>query len=294
MDLFGSCFFLKGEIKMKKWVKNIVIDCVGGLLIAVGVYNFAAQCGFPMAGISGIALILYKLFHLPIGTMTLLMNIPIIVCCFKVLGKTFFFRSLQTMIISSIMMDIVAPMFPVFQGDLMLAAICTGFVTGLGYAIIYSSDTSTGGMDFIIMMIRSIKPHLSFGNITLMTDITIIAIGGLLFKNFEGMIYGFVLTYIVSSVIDRVIMGADKGKMAFIVTEVGDKVSAKIHEYTERGSTLLNAEGSFSKEEKQVVMCACNNKQIHLIQKAVKEVDENAFMVIMESSEVRGEGFKPH
>lgn len=279
---------------MKNWIKNILIDCAGGFLIAIGIYNFAAQCEFPMAGISGIALILYQLFNLPIGTMTLVMNIPIILCCFKVLGKDFFLRSLQTMIISSLMMDVVAPLFPMFNGDLMLAAICTGFLTGLGYAIIYSSDTSTGGMDFIILMIRSIKPHLSFGNITLMTDITIIAIGGLIFKNVEGMIYGFILTYIVSSVIDRVIMGADKGKMAFIVTDLGDEVCARIHDYTERGSTLLKGEGSYSKSEKRVVMCACNNKQIHLIQKAVKEVDENAFMVIMESSEVRGEGFKPH
>lgn len=279
---------------MKKFLKEIIIDSCGGLLIGFGIYNFAAQCGFPMAGISGIALILYHLFGLPIGVMTLAMNIPIILLCYKVLGKQFFFRSLKTMIFSSFMMDFICPLFPVFEGDLMLAAICTGFVTGLGYAIIYSSDTSTGGMDFIIMMIRSFKPHMSLGNITLMTDILVIAIGGLIFQNIEGMIYGFILTYIVSTVIDKVILGADKGKLTLIVTEHADKVSERIHDFTERGSTQLQAIGSYSKDNKNVVMCACDPKQIHLIQNAVKEIDENAFMVIMDSSEVRGEGFKPH
>ena len=281
-------------MNIKTFVKEIFVDIAGGLLIGFGIYNFAAQCGFPMAGISGIALILYHLFHLPIGVMTLAMNIPIILLCYKVLGKKFFFRSLKTMIISSIMMDAVCPLFPVFEGDLMLAAICTGFVTGLGYAIIYANDTSTGGMDFIIMMIRSFKPHMSLGNITLMTDILVIAIGGLLFQNVEGMIYGFILTYIVSTVIDKVILGADKGKLALIVTEHADLISERIHDFTSRGSTQLQALGSYSKEDKHVVMCACDPKQIHLIQNAVKEVDENAFMVIMDSSEVRGEGFKPH
>ena len=87
--------------------------------------------------------------------------------------------------------------------------------------------------------------------------------------------------------------GIDAGKLALIVTAHGQEVADKIDELTQRGSTLLKGVGSYTKEEKQVVMCACNNKQMHMVQKAVKEVDEEAFLVTMESSEVRGKGFKP-
>ena len=281
-------------MNVKTLLKNVSIDVIGGLLIGFGVYNFAAHCGFPMAGISGIALIIYHLFHLPIGFVTLALNVPIVLLCYKVLGKKFLLRSLQTMLISSFMIDFVCPLFPVFEGDLMLSAICTGFLCGVGYAMIYANDTSTGGSDFIIMMVRAFRPHMSLGTITLLIDTVIVALGGLLFNNIEGMIYGFVLTYIISKVVDEVTLGVDRGKMTLIVTDNGPLVCSRIHDLTDRGSTIIKAEGSFSKEDKQVVMCACSNKQLHLVQKAVKEVDENAFMVIVDSSEVRGEGFKPH
>ena len=87
-------------MNVKTLLKNVSIDVIGGLLIGFGVYNFAAHCGFPMAGISGIALIIYHLFHLPIGFVTLALNVPIVLLCYKVLGKKFLLRSLQTMLIS--------------------------------------------------------------------------------------------------------------------------------------------------------------------------------------------------
>ena len=96
------------QLDMKKLSKELLIDIVGGLLIAFAVYNFASNAGFPVAGISGIALILYHLFGLPMGAVTLLLNVPIIIFCFKFLGKDFFIRSLKTMIISSILLDYVA------------------------------------------------------------------------------------------------------------------------------------------------------------------------------------------
>lgn len=282
------------EKKSLIFLKEVMIDIIGGLFLAFAVYNFASNAGFPVAGISGVALIIYHLFGLPMGTMTIILNIPIIICCFHFLGKEFFIRSLKTMIISSFLIDYVAPLFPLFEGDRLLAAICTGVLQGLGFGIIYSNNTSTGGMDFIIMTIRKLKPYMSMGRITLMTDITVVGIGGLLLGNFEGIIYGFILTYIVSMVIDKYMYGLDAGKVTFIVTEHGMDVAEKISDLTERGSTLLKAKGSYTNQDKDVVMCACNNKQMHLVQEAVKKVDREAFLITMESNEVRGEGFKDH
>ncbi len=282
------------KLDMGKLSKELFVDVVGGLLLAFAVYNFASNAGFPVAGISGVALILYHLFGLPMGAVTLLLNIPIVIICFKFLGKEFFIRSIKTMIISSLLLDYVAPLFPVYEGDRLLAAICTGVLQGLGFGMIYSMNTSTGGMDFVIMTIRKLKPYMSIGKITLITDILVVGLGGLLIGEFEGIIYGFILTYLVSMVIDKYMYGLDAGKVTFVVTEHGMEVAEKISELTERGSTLLKATGSFTNQEKEVVMCACNNKQMHLVQEAVKKVDREAFLITMESNEVRGEGFKDH
>lgn len=280
--------------KGKELTIDIAADIVGNMLIAIGVYNFAANSGFPVAGISGIALIFYHLFGLPIGVMTVVLNIPIVLMCYKLLGKDFLLRSLRTMIIAWPLMDIVAPMLPVYSGDRMLSAICVGVFSGLGYALIYLRNSSTGGADFIIMSVRALKPHLSIGKIAFITDVVIVGLGGVLFGDTDSIIYGLILTYILSTVVDKVMYGIDAGKMTLIVTDHSKEVAAKIDEMTERGCTFLRGVGSYSGEDKMVVMCACSNKEMHKVHKAVKEVDNRTFLITMESNEVRGEGFKPH
>lgn len=118
------------KIDLKKFSKELLIDIIGGLLLALAVYNFASNAGFPVAGISGVALIIYHLTGLPMGAVTLALNVPIIIICYKFLGRDFFIRSLKTMIISSFLLDYVAPLLPVYEGDRLLAAICTGVLQG--------------------------------------------------------------------------------------------------------------------------------------------------------------------
>ena len=281
--------------KIKNMVLDLAADIVGSLLIAIGIYNFATASEFPVTGISGIAQVLYLYFGLPIGTMTTLLNIPIILVCAKVLGVKFVMKSVKTLLISNFFMDVVAPILPIYRGDLMLSCICMGLISGLGYALIFLRDSSTGGLDFISLTIRALKPHLSLGKIITLVDCSVLLVCGLLMGgNVDKIIYGLIATYIVSVVVDKVMYGMDAGKVTLIVTEKGYDVAEKIHELTERGATLLKGVGSYAKTDKQVVMCACSHKQMHMVQKAVKEVDSNAFLVMMEANQVRGEGFKPH
>ena len=283
----------------KKKIKNIaldlVADIVGSFLIAIGIYNFATASEFPVTGITGIAQVLYIYFGLPIGTMTTIINIPIILACVKVLGVKFVVKSLKTLLISNFFMDVVAPLLPIYEGDLMLSSICMGLFAGLGYALIFMRDSSTGGVDFISLTIRALKPHISLGRIIVIVDCALLLVCGfLLGGNVDKIIYGLIATYIVSVVVDKVMYGLDAGKVTLIVTEKGYEVAEKIHELTERGATLLKAVGSHTKTDKEVVMCACSYKQMHMVQKAVKEVDSSAFLVMMEANQVRGEGFRPH
>lgn len=273
--------------------KDIAIDIIAGLLIAFGVYNLANSANFPMVGFNGIALILFKLFGLPMGTVALLMNIPVAIFTYPILGKKFFLKSARTILITSFVMDFIAPLLPVYEGDRLLAALCCGVLSGLGYAMIYMRGSSTGGADFISMALRAKNPHLSLGTITFVMDFVIVLLGTILAtKDVDSLIYGVIVTYLLSIVVDKVMYGIDEGKVTLIVTEHGQDICNRIDQALGRGSTILKGMGSYSKTEKDVVMCACNNKQMYGIRKLIKEVDPKAFLVIMESNEVVGEGFK--
>lgn len=280
------------KLTAKDLLKDLLFDIVGSLLIAVGIYNFALYANLPLAGISGICLILYKLTGLPIGLGTVLLNIPIAALCYKLLGHHFFLRSIKSMLISSFFIDVVAPLFPVYQGDRLLAAICTGVISALGYALIYLRSSSTGGSDFVIMSVKALKPHLSLGNITFAIDGAIILVGGLMFSDTDGIIYGIMMSYLMSIVIDKVMYGVDRGKVALIVTEHGEAIAFEVERLTGRGATFLKAQGSFSKLDKQVVMVACDNKEMFRVQQVAKQCDPKSFTVVLESNEVLGEGFK--
>lgn len=282
-----------GKIDVKELTIDILVDILAGILIAAGIYNFALHANFPVAGFTGLAIVMYHLWGIPVGAGTLLLNIPVGIFCYRFLGRSFFLKSIKSMIITSAIMDYVAPLFPVYQGDRLLAALCMGVLSGAGFAIVFMRASSTGGQDFLSVAIRKLNPHVTLGIITFLLDVVTIVIGTIVvFQDIDGLIYGVMVTYLMAMVMDRILYGIDKGKMTLIVTEKGKEIAQKIDELSGRGSTILRGQGTFSGKEKDVVMCACNNKQMYSIKKVAHEVDPKAFTIIVESNEVVGEGFK--
>lgn len=275
-----------------KFFRQLAIEIFAGALIAIGIYNFAVNANFPVSGFSGISLILYKLFHFPMGLSTMLMNIPVAILCYKLIGKRFFFSSIRCMIVSSLIVDYLAPLLPTYDGDRLLAAICCGVFSGLGYTLIYMQNSSTGGTDFIIMAVKALNPHLGIGRITFVTDGLIILVGGLLFSDIDGIIYGVIGSYIIALIADKLMYGINSGKMTLIVTDQGRDICNVIDDTCGRGSTIIQAEGGYKGDNREVVMCACSDKEMYGLQKAIKEKDPDAFMIVLESNEVHGEGFK--
>lgn len=276
---------------VKKFSIRILWELLGSVFIAIGIYNFAVQAKFPMTGFSGISIILYRLWNIPIGLSTILLNIPVAILCYRLLGRKFFISSIRCMVLSSVLIDYVAPLFPVYEGSRLLAALCTGVFGGIGYALIYSKNSSTGGSDFVIMAVKAIKPHLSLGKIAFWSDVGIILVGGILFRDVDGVIYGMVVNYIFAVAVDKLMYGINSGKLALVVTEHGSEICQVIDNCCQRGSTILSAYGGYCGEKKQVVMCACSNKEMFQVQQAVKEADPQSFLIILESNEVHGEGF---
>ena len=281
------------SINWKEIGMDILIDIVAGMVIAIGIYNFALYANFPVAGFSGMAIILYHLLGIPVGAGTIILNVPVAIFCYKFLGRTFFLKSVKSMVISSFLMDYVSPLLPVYEGDRLLAALCMGVLTGIGYALIFMRGSSTGGQDFISVAIRKVKPHMTLGVITFVLDMLTILLGSVIvFKDVDGFIYGLIVTYLMATVMDRIMYGIDEGKMTLIVTDKGKEVSGKIDEYLDRGSTIIRGTGSYTGQEKDVVMCASNNKEMYTIKRLARKVDPKSFTIIMESNEVVGEGFK--
>ena len=281
------------SINWKEIGMDILIDIAAGMVIAIGIYNFALYANFPVAGFSGMAIILYHLLGIPVGAGTIILNVPVAIFCYKFLGRTFFLKSVKSMVISSFLMDYVSPLLPVYEGDRLLAALCMGVLTGVGYALIFMRGSSTGGQDFISVAIRKVKPHMTLGVITFVLDMMTIVLGSVIvFKDVDGFIYGLIVTYLMATVMDRIMYGIDEGKMTLIVTDKGKEVSGKIDEYLDRGSTIIKGTGSYTGQEKDIVMCASNNKEMYTIKRLARQVDPKSFTIIMESNEVVGEGFK--
>ncbi|MGN0293923.1 MAG: YitT family protein [Lachnospiraceae bacterium] len=285
--------FLVHDKKVRSVLTDIFFEVLGSVLLAAATYNVALGAEFPMTGFSGISLILYRLYRIPIGVSTILLNIPVSIVCYKLIGKEFLLKSFRCMIISSVIIDHIAPLFPLYHGERMIAALLTGVLGGLGYAVIYMRNSSTGGADFIIMSVKALKPHVNLGTITFLSDAGIVLIGGIIFRDPEGIVYGLIINYLLSIVVDKVILGMNSGRVAFIVTENGRQICECIDRCCMRGSTILHGSGGYKGDRKDIVMVAGSNKDLYQIRKTVKKVDPASFIIIMESKEVHGEGFHP-
>ncbi len=288
---------MKKSEKAKSIISSILVQLLGCVIIAAGMYNFVVQAKFPMTGFYGISILLYQFWHIPVGLSTIVLNIPVAIICYHLIGKKFFFNSIAATIVSSIMIDYLAPMFPVYEvadtGGRILAAICGGVLSGGGLALIYMKNSSTGGSDFVMMAIKAKKPHWSIGKITFVVDFVIVISTGIMLRDMEGIICGLIVNFITAFVLDKVMYGINAGKMTMIVTDHGRLISDTIDHVCDRGSTIIQARGGYKDDPREVVMCACNTKEMVMVQQAVKEADPNAFMIIMESNEVMGEGFRP-
>lgn len=292
--------FIKGKSKeeIRKSAKRIALDTVcdiiGSVLYAMGLYTFAKMANFSPGGISGIALILNYLWKLPVGVMTLIMNIPLVIASYKIVGGRFLAKTAKTMIITTVFLDLIFPLLPLYTGNRMMAALYSGLCMGAGMAFFYMRGSSSGGMDFLSMIIKVRHPHISLGIVTAVSDFLVILIGWPVYKDADAVLYGLICSFSASIVIDRVLYGLGAGKLVIVITNNTDVLTEKISELTDRGSTIIRAIGSYTKEDRDVILCACSKSQTYMITNAAHEVDPGAFVMVTETSEVFGEGFKEY
>ena len=283
---------MEKRIRWKEVLIDLLYDLVGGVLYAAGLYTFAFHADFAPGGVSGLSIIFNHFTHIPIGTMSLILNIPIILLSYKFLGKTFLFKSLKSMVIMALFLDVVFPRLPTYSGNELLAALFAGALLGAGMGIVFLRGSSTGGSDFLVFMLKKVWPHMSVGQLTVIMDAIIISLGALVFKRIDAALYGVVMTAVSTVVIDKIMSGSVVGKLAFIITDHPDEVATAISERAGRGSTLFEGTGTYTGQRRYMLMCACSKTEIVQVRRAAYEVDHKAFVMITDYSETFGEGFQ--
>ena len=271
---------------------DILYDISGSILYAAGIYTFAGNAGFAPGGVSGLALIMDHLWGFPVGTMTLLLNIPLVIISYGAVGRQLLIKSAVTMVISSLFLDVIFPMFPVYSGDRLIASVCSGTFLGAGMALFYLRGSSSGGIDFLALTIKKKRPHMTIGVITMLIDLVVILLGWPVFGDVDAVLYGVLATFVSTVVIDKILYGAGAGTLAIIITEKGKETAERISERAGRGVTSLRAVGAYTRTDREVLLCACSKAEAYLVKSAVQEADDKAFFMFTETSEVFGEGFK--
>ena len=277
--------------KKKTSLIDLLCDLAGGILYAMGIYTFAKMADFAPGGLSGLALISNYLWGLPIGLMTLILNVPLVIVSYKVVGKQFLLKTARSMVISTIILDLIFPLTPPYTGSPFMAALYSGLCMGAGMAFFYMRGSSSGGMDFLIMTIKVRHPHFSLGMVTMVTDFLIILLGWPVFGNIDAVLYGLATAFVSTIVLDKILYGVGAGKLIIIITNEGQQLADRIGEMTDRGSTIIRARGTYTQADRQVLLCACSKSQTYSITAAAHQVDPGAFIMVTETSEVYGEGF---
>ena len=273
---------------------DLLYDILGSILYAAGIYTFAATANFAPGGITGVAMIInHYLPFLRIGLLTLLINIPVAIICYRLLGRVFFFKSLKSMLISALILDYVFPLLPQYDGanNPLLAALFAGALSGAGLALIYMPGSSTGGTDFVIMSIRQLKPHLSIGTISMAIDGAVILVGGLVFGNINAVLYGVLMTIVSTTVIDKVMYGSGTRRMLLVISDKAEEIAKGIMEETERGATLADVRGAYTGQPHQMMMCVCSKVEVFASRRVINRIDPNAIVMLTTVDEAYGEGF---
>ena len=280
---------------MKKgigFLKDVLLITIGAVLYSMGVYSFAVAGNFAPGGVSGLAIIINHLIpKIPIGLCTLIINIPVIIFTYKVLGRDFFIKSIVSMVIVAAVMDYIFPNLPTYKGEQLLAALFAGALSGMGLSLIYMTGSSTGGTDFIILALRKKYPHLSIGNITILIDGSVLLLNGFVFGNIEAVLYGTILTYMSTVFIDKIMYKLESRKKISIITTYGKAIGKLISDSTGKGVTIVDATGAYEGEQKQLLIYICPSKQVTKIKELVFSADENALIFVSTSDEVAGRAF---
>ena len=264
---------------------------MGSAIFAIGFSLFLQPNDMSAGGISGLALIFVELTGLgTVGTLAILINLPLFILGGLKIGRKFFAGSLLGMLLSSLLIDAFALIpFPVV--DPLIGVLYGGVVCGLGLGIVFMSGTSTGGSDILIRLLKLRYRNVPIGQISLCFDAFVVVLTGIVFRDVTKSLYTGVTVFVCSQVIDAVVYRFDYSKVALIISANHQEIADAIGKKLDRGATLLHGEGSYTHREMKVVLAAVKKQQVAELKELIMEIDPNAFVIVQEAHQVLGDGF---
>lgn len=276
---------------VKSYLKNMLIIILGCLIMAIGTAVFLLPNKFSTGGVTGIATILYYLFKIPLGSINIIINIPILIFTFYRLGKKVLANSIIGAILYSLFIDILDKI-PVLTTDVFLSSIYGGMFLGIGTGIVLNANASTGGTELISNLIKTYNFNLKTSTLIMSIDSIIVLLNVIVFKEIEIGLYSAIAIIIMGKVIDIIVEGTNFSKLIFIISKKNDTISKEIGDIIKRGTTGLYGKGMFKNEDRLILMCATGRGDILKIKQIVKKNDKEAFIIIANAREVLGKGFK--
>lgn len=278
----------------EKWheYRWIVETMLGSALFAAGFALFLEPNDMSPGGVSGLALVIVRSLGFgSVGTLTILINLPLFVLGGLKIGKRFFFGSLFGMLFSSVLIDMLSVLVPMPSIEPLMAALYGGVCCGLGLGMVFTCGSSTGGTDILARLLKLRYRNVPIGQMTMILDGIVVVLTGLVLQDVTKALYTGVTTYLCGKTVDAVVYSFDYSQVALIITSRHEQVAAQIGKKLDRGATFLHGEGSYTHKDTKVVLAAVKKQQIAELKELVMECDPNAFVIVQEAHQVLGDGF---
>ena len=274
---------------MKK-LKSILIIFLGLILTAAGISLFYVPNKIVTGGVSGASTIIFHTFGIPAGVTMGILNLVLLICGLKILGKKFIGQTLVCSVLLSVMVDMLSFLPPLTE-NIFLATIFGAVLYGFGIGLTLIEGASTGGTDILGRIIQHIFPHMPIGKALLIIDAVVILTSLAVFRTVDIALYGIIGLFISTFSIDFLIKSLNISKLAFIITDKGPEIAAHLTSTSPRGVTLVEVTGAYTNTEKFMLMCALKETELPAFQKKILAFDSEAFIIFSESQQIVGNGF---
>ncbi len=280
--------------KIAKFIGRYIVITFAACIYAVGISMFLDPNNLAPGGLTGAAVILTRIIPITLGTLIVIMNIPIMILGAWKFGARFTLSTLYTLVVSSAFMEVFERMGYVVTHDKILAALVGGTLMGAGMGLCLRMETTTGGIDIIIKVLRQKYRQVKSGEMYLIIDGLILAAAALYFKDIEVSMYAGVAIVVSTYILDKVLYGSDEAKLVYIVSNKRKIIATRMMVELNMGVTLVEGKGAYNMENTEVIMCVMHKQNLTKVRNLVSEVDPEAFMIVSSATEVFGEGFKGH
>ena len=277
---------------MLRHIKSILTIIFGAAIYAFGLTYFIVPHHLFEGGATGITLITYYLFNIPISVMNLIINIPLFILAWKIFGAKTLYSSLLGTISLSMWLAIFdkIPLSFNLEGDLVIVALVAGVLLGLGLGIIFNAGGTTGGTDIVARILNKYT-NISVGKLLFALDFLILMLILIIFQDLRLVTYTLLFDFIVSRVIDLIGEGGYAGKGFMIITQKPMEVADKINEELGRGVTFISGQGYYSQKDLKIIYCIVARNEMIKMKELIHTIDPRAFITITEAHEILGEGF---